>query len=307
MAVKLGISGWALTGIYDPPFEESIDILGNLGFQGIELIVSTRSMMEEYYTEKRCGDLRRQIEGKDMQVSQFVVYKDLLAGMSLYEVDEKAEAFRIFEDGCRIARALGSDIINTVSHWIPGLSCPVPYPPAYVYTNIPGLAKYEPKLVMDYPEFEWDRLWDNYMDSLRTACDIAEQYGLKFALEGHPHVIVGHVDSFLRAYKEVAKPNFGMNYDTSMQADQREHPGISLRKLGRQRLLHLHVRDDDSLSCHQAPVGCGLIDWDAVIRELKKMDFDGFLSLEVANYREPVRWIKFSRDYLRETIERVVV
>ena len=307
MAIKIGVSGWALGNVYDPPFEESIEKLGDIGFKGIELIVSTESLMSEYYTEKRCFDLRKQIENKGMQVSQFVVYKDLLAGMALYEPAEKEKAYKIFEDGCRITRDLGSEIINTVSHWIPGLNCVVPYPPAYVYPNVPGLSSYEPKLVMNYPDFDWDRLWDNYIDSLKSICDIAANYGLAFALEGHPHVIVSHVDSFLRAHKEAARKNFGMNYDTSMQADQREHPAMSLRKLGKQRLMHMHVRDDDSLASHQVPVGMGLIDWDGVVMELKKMDFDGFLSIEISKYKDPVRWLKFSKEYLEEVIGRVTI
>ena len=168
-----------------------------------------------------------------------------------------------------------------------------------------GVSEFEPKLVMRYPDFDWDKLWENYVDSVRTACQIAGRYGLKFALEGHPHVIVSHVDSFLRLHKEVGCANLGMNYDTAMQGDQREHQGISIRKLGKDRLFHMHVRDSDSLTCHQLPIGCGVIDWNCVIDELKKMDYDGYLSLEYAKYADPVRWLSFSRDYLMRIIEDI--
>ena len=29
MAIKLGVSGWAISGVYDPPFEEGLEQLGN--------------------------------------------------------------------------------------------------------------------------------------------------------------------------------------------------------------------------------------------------------------------------------------
>ena len=305
MAIKLGVSGWAISGVYDPPFEEGLEQLGKLGFQGTELIVSSRNMMDEYFTEERCDKLRRQLDSYGMEVSEFVVYKDLLVGMSLLDKEKKEEAYRIFERGAQITKALGCGIINTVSHWIPGLQAPVPYPPSYVYPNVPGVNLFEPKMVMTYPEFDWDELWDNYVDSVRTVCDIADQYGLKFALEGHPHVIVSHVDSFIRLYKEVGRKNLGMNYDTSMQGDQREYQPISLRKLGKKRLLHMHVRDSDSVACHQLPIGCGVYDWDGIITELKKMDFDGYLSLEYAKYADPIRWLTFSKRYLEEVIDRI--
>ena len=138
MAIKLGVSGWAISGNYDPPFEDGIERLGKLGFDGIELIVSSRALMDEYFTKERCEDLLFKIESRGMKVSQFVVYKDLLKGMALYDPEAKAEAFKAFERGAQITKALGCDIINTVSPWIPGLTCPVPYPPSYVYPNVPG-------------------------------------------------------------------------------------------------------------------------------------------------------------------------
>jgi sugar phosphate isomerase/epimerase len=125
-------------------------------------------------------------------------------------------------------------------------------------------------------------------------------------LEGHPHVIVSHTDSFLAFHKDVGRDNFGMNYDTGMQTDQREHVPVSIRKLGK-RIFHLHVRDSDSLVVHQLPIGQGLLDWDAIIAELINIDYDGYLSIELGGYLEPTRWVKESRDYLARVLDRATV
>lgn len=304
--MKLGCSVWSLTGRYGPPYGDALETIAGLGFEGTELIVKSTDEIRDHFSPAQCAQMRDRLSGLGLQLSQFVAYKDMIDGLASMDPARIETALEIFEQCCAISQAVGTDTINTVSHWIPGLTSPNPYPPAFVHVSKSPQGAFSPKITFSYPEFDWDELWSSYVSSIQRCCDIAAGYGLRFTLEGHPHVIVSHTDSFLAFHREVARANFGMNYDTGMQTDQREHVPISIRKLG-QRLFHLHVRDSDSLVVHQLPIGQGLLDWDAIVGELIAAGYDGFLSIELGGYLDPERWVRESREYLARVIERALV
>lgn len=299
--MKIGCAAWSLTPSYDAPVEEAIDTVARLGFQGIELIGATREMLYDYYTPSRCADLLRQIRSHGLEVSGFTVYAHAIEGLASLDFNERERALADFEQGARIAKALGAPVIITVSHWIPGLKAPVLYPPALVYISVPGLVKFEPKLKFTYPDFDWDQIWENYRENMRLCADIAAAHGLRFALEGHPHVIVSHTDSFLRLFDQVPHPALGMNFDTGMQAHQREYIPWSIEKL-KQKIFHMHVRDSDSLISHQLPIGQGVLDWKEILTTLQRVRYEWYLSIELTKYQDPVPYLLQSRLYLERIL-----
>ncbi|PTX47668.1 sugar phosphate isomerase/epimerase [Melghirimyces profundicolus] len=302
--MKIGCTAWTIAGGYDLPFDEAVDTIGRMGFHGIELIAGSREQIYDYYTDDQCDKLVSQIDEYGMVTSQFVLHKTLIDGLASLNRHDQEKALQVFEKGCHIAKRLNANIINTVSHSVPGLRAPIPYLPSYVYVTVPGVEWFEPKMKMTMPDFDWDNIWNNYILSVRRCCDIAAGYGLSFSLEGHPHVIVSHTDSFLRFYGEVQRDNFGMNFDTAMQADQREHIPISIRKL-KHRIIHMHVRDSDSLVTHRLPVGKGVLDWQAILSELKRANYRGFMSIELGKYADPVKWVRESQTYLQSLLKEI--
>ena len=218
--MKLGCSVWSLTGRYGPPYGDALETIAELGFEGTELIVDSTDQIRDFFSPAQCEQMRDRLSGLGLELSQFVAYKDMIDGLASMDQARIGEALEIWEQCCAIARALGTDTINTVSHWIPGLTSPNPYPPAFVHVSKSPQGAFSPKISFDYPPFDWDEVWSSYVSSIQRCCDIAARYGLRLALEGHPHVIVSHTDSFLAFHREVARENFGMNYDTGMQTDQ---------------------------------------------------------------------------------------
>ena len=53
--------------------------------------------------------------------------------------------------------------------------------------------------------------------------------------------------------------------------------------------------------CYNLPAGQGIIDWEGVMDALGKIDYQGFLSLELTKYKEGEKYAKIAKDYL-ETI-----
>lgn len=300
--MKIGCAVWNFTPKFGPPFEEEIEIIGELGFDGCELIVSTRDQMDSYFTDDRIGKIKSLCNKYNMCISEFVVYANMIKGLASFNQEDKQIALRDFEKGVEIAKKLESNIVNTVSHWIPGLTAPVDYPPSYIHPNINGVNYFYPKLKFNFPhDMDWEAIWANYVDSIRQCTKIAESYGIKFALEGHPHVIVGTTDAFLRLFDQVDSEYLGMNYDTSMQYIQREYPPISFKKLGL-KIFHIHARDTDGLITHNFPIGQGIFDWEEIISVLKNISYNGFLSLELGHYKDAKKYNKESLNYLRSLL-----
>jgi len=302
--MKIGCAVWNFApNKYSPPFEGAIEIIGELGFDGCELIVSSREQMENYYTDGRIDKIKSLCNKYDMVISEFVVHAHMIEGLTSSNKEDKQIALRDFEKGVKIAKKLESKIVNTVSHWIPGLTAPVDYPPLYIHPSIKGINYFYPKLNFNFPhDMDWEAIWDNYVDSIRQCTKIAKSHGIKFALEGHPQVIVGTTDAFLRLFDQIDSEYLGMNYDTGMQYIQREYPPISFKKLG-SKIFHIHARDTDGLITWNFPIGQGILDWEEIITVLKSIGYDGFLSIELGPYKkEAKKYNKESLDYLRNLL-----
>lgn len=299
--MKIGCAAWCFTyPHYQAPYEDAIRTIGEMGFEGLELIAYNRHDLEEYYSDSKIREIRKLYQSYNLELSEFVLYAHLVDGLASFDSKKKNEAYDLFEKGVKVGKELGADKINIVSHWIDGLKAPIDYPPSFIHPYVPGVERFDPKLKMELPDnFSWKETWENYVDSIKVCTDIAKTYGMKFVIEGHAHVIAGTTDALLRLMEEVDSDWLGVNFDTAWQFIQREYLPLSIHKL-RGHIWHLHVRDGDGLLCYGLPLGMGVIDWDGVIQALKEINYDGFLSFEFGALTDPVKYIGISKKYLEE-------
>lgn len=303
--MKIGCASWSYS--WDSPYESAIESIGKLKFRGTELIATRETDLAGYYTRERIANLIELCRSYDLTISEFALAGGFWwdGGLSSFNKEEKKRAIGQFTRGVQIAKELGTNIICFVSHWPVGIQTPIPYPPSYLYPSRGGYpqSSYSPKLTIKLPEgFNWDRTWENYVESIGMCADIAGESGVLLAIEGHLHVIAGTTDSFLRLYDAVKSNSLGMNYDTGWQFIQREYIPISIHKLGK-RLLHVHIRDGDGILHYNLPPGQGIIDWDEVVKSLKYIGYGGFLSFELG-YDENERWLSEGREYIERTLSK---
>lgn len=73
----------------------------------------------------------------------------------------------------------------------------------------------------------------------------------------------------------------GANIDTGNMAARGGDPVAAIRALG-DRILHVHFKDVSAVGAHDCvAIGAGIVDVEGVIRELKAIGYDGWLSIEV--------------------------
>ena len=308
--MKIACCSWMFTLPYhNPPYEDAIRIAGELGFDGIELILRDPPDIENYWTEDRIKKIKDLLDSYDLAVSEFVLYQNMVAGLADLNPANKQEALKHFEIGCEMANKFGTDIINIVSPWPAGMRAPHPYLPHYWYINVPGVdlegGKFESKFKLTLPEnFNWSAAWTNYVDSMRQVTQMASSHGLRFALENHANVMTGQVDSLLRLMDHIPDPALGVNLDIGWAFVLREDIPWAIHKLG-DRIFHIHARDGDGLLCYSLPVGEGTLDWEAIVRALNHVGFDGYFSLEWSHHADARGAAQRGLAYMRELVERV--
>ncbi|BFL48260.1 sugar phosphate isomerase/epimerase family protein [Lactonifactor longoviformis] len=288
---------------YEPPYEEAVKMIGELGFDGIELIAYTAEDLSQYYTDERCRELDRIIKGYNMELSEFILYAHAVEDLLDNDNKKRDKALEFFERGLETAAKLGTETINVVSNWPKELKAPVPYLPSSIHPYAPGFELFEPKHIIEMPpNFDAGGVWERYVESLSKAVELCEKYKIRFALEGHANVVIGTTDGMLRAFDRISSPYFGTNFDAAWQSMQREYLPWSVYKL-REKIFHVHLRDTDGLLCYTYPVGLGIIDWNGFVRALKETGYQGFLSMELGGLKRPEKYIKESLEYIRRILK----
>jgi sugar phosphate isomerase/epimerase len=302
--MRLGCHASALQEVRKAPYEEAVENAGLLGFDGVELIAMDQSELTDYYTASKIKELRLAAKRHNLTISQFAVYSTACEGMASLDPSERSKGIEVFERGIDVCSELGCEIINLVSHWPVGIKAPIEYVPSYIYPIARGSARIpSPKFKMTLPEnFDFEEIWRNYANSLAVVAQMASDRGMKFAIEGHAHVIVSGTDAMLRLFDQVVHPSLVVNFDTSWHFIQREFLPMSILKL-KDRIAHVHVRDADGLLFYGAPPGQGIIDWPGVVQALSDVGYDGFLSFEWSGYEDYLAIAREAKNYMTRVLQ----
>jgi sugar phosphate isomerase/epimerase len=268
--MRLGAPVWPFQ--WNPPYEDAVRRIASLGYRNVELIAWNRPALDDYYTPERVRDLRSLIGDLGLSLSEFVSTAGGMASAVQSERDDVVEYFKRF---CEVARALGTDTINTVA--------PVPF-----NLRVPALKNLPVTQVwtVDVPErLDWDRGWNDFVETVRRIMAIVQDAGLRYAMEPHPYRYVANADGMLRLIDQVPSPALGINYDPSHTFPCGDMPHVAIYRLG-SRVFHCHFSDNDALTnAHWRP-GLGKIDWRAMLKALHEVGFTGTISVELEDVPE---------------------
>ncbi len=258
--------------------DAAIDIIGEMGFEGIELILLTREDITGYWTDSKIGELRRKLEHWKLDVAQFIMFQPVVEGLTSLNRTVRNQNLDYFEAGCKIGKKLGAPIVNIVAPWPREISVKDrPYLPRYYDIEKPQPGQ---KFTIEIAQpFDWDALWDNYAGATRECLQRAKAHGMKLTIEHHTHTMIPGVDAFLRLWDAIKDPALGYNLDTGWTLSHRDYPPEAIYKV-RRHLMNLHVRDIDGLMRQFPHIGEGVMDFKAICAALKAIGYRGFLTLE---------------------------
>jgi len=279
--------------------EEAIDIIGSLGFEGVELIANSRQDIQEYWTDATISRVKKQLERNRLQVPQFPMFQPLVEGLTSRDADERKRNLDYFESGCVIGKKLGAPMVNIVAPWARELKAATEYLPRYFMADPKPGEKFHIDIARDY---DFDELWEVFTTTMAACTERAKAHGLRFSIENHTHTMMPVTDSFLRLWDAVRDPALGCNLDCGWAMNQREYPPVAIHKLN-QHLMNLHLRDIDARMREYVPIGSGVMDFKAIADAVKIMRFEGFLSLEQDSSSEDMketcrRYVSLMKEYL---------
>lgn len=279
--------------------EEAIDIIGSLGFEGVELIANSRRDIDEYWTDATIDRIRKQLERNRLEVPQFPCFQPVVEGLTSRDPEERKRSLDYFEAGCRIAKKLDAPMVNMVAPWARELSSSTEYLPRYFMSDPKPGEKFHINIAAGY---DFAELWTLFTETIKACLERAKTHGLRFSIENHTHTMLPVADSFLRLWDAVRDPALGSNLDCGWAMNQREYPPVAIHKLGG-RLMNLHLRDIDARMRDYVEVGEGVMDFKAIADAIKAAGFGGSLSLEQDGFNGDMkeacrRYVSMIKEYL---------
>lgn len=254
-----------------------------MGFDYAELEgVSGENLMKVYEARDKINEVLKEI---DLKVANFVPVIPELRELD----DEKRKYGReMFERGLEVAKTLKTDFIQ-IDSFPPCIECidGVQYDSDNV-TNYGARWRYRLS-----PQFSWERQWEVLVESVKWCAQKAKDAGLKLIIEPRVGEIINNTDAMLRLIDAVNEPNLGAILDTGHQYAQKEILPLSIAKL-KERLMYLHLSDNDGTKNDHFVPGHGTIDWEGVFAALKLINFNGYAGLDIARTDE-----ELSESYLK--------
>lgn len=256
---------------YPPSLEDTfaaIHRMHALGFSAIELEGVRRDNMLQV------AEHRHEIKAlcDDLGVS-IINFCPILPDIVSPDARARREALALFQLGVEIAHDFGCATVQTDSYTPPlRFVGSRPYGSAIEFGT-------QFQVEVD-PAFDWPRLWDTLVESIRSCLDLMDGSGMTLTLEPRVGEIVANTDALLRLMDAVGSPAFGAVLDAAHLHAQKEILPLSVEKLG-SRIRFVHAADNDGRdNIHLAP-GRGTVDWAGVLAALKKHRYDGYIGLDI--------------------------
>ena len=264
-----GAPVWPLK--WDPPYDETIVRLHELGFKGVEMIGWSRKALDEYYTKETIQSLKELVKKLGMVVTNFNHTPEGIASLDEAVYKEK------FDNFCKtieVAAELGSENVTQVAG----------FPFGHGHEEFIELRHLAEMQVWSYGSIGEGRDWqngeDHYVEMIRKCCRYAAKFGLRVSIEPHPDRWANTAPALRRLFDHVGEKNLGCNFDPSHMFPSGDMPEWAVYML-KGRLWHTHFSDNDALTnVHWRP-GQGKINWKAVMKALDDIGYTGTINFEL--------------------------
>jgi sugar phosphate isomerase/epimerase len=145
---------------------------------------------------------------------------------------------------------------------------------------------FHPGLQTGVSHFYPGRDWQLNLDSVRTLLKTARKEDVEIAIENvpEPHpFVMKNIQDFSRFYNEL-DDDIGMVLDVA-HANLNHQIQDFIRQFP-EKIVHVHVSDNDGARDLHLGIGYGNIDWESVAKEIKKIEYGNVIMLESVEYVE---------------------
>ncbi|PFJ16908.1 xylose isomerase [Bacillus cereus] len=257
---------------------KTIDLLAEIGYEGIEILLDIPHAFPPEMTNEKIVMIKDRLKQRNMTISNLNAF--MLYGIkdnwhpSFVEVDETERRQRIeHTHNCiDLAQKLGVKTLSTE----------------------PG-----------GPLINVEREWANkvFISAMEELADHAEKSGVTILVEPEPDLLIETSDQFIEFKKAVPSRAIALNFDIGHFFCVGEDPVALVYKL-LPYTQHYHLEDiaADRVHEHLIP-GHGAIPILEVLQSIKKMGYDGFITIELYPYEsQAILAAKESYDYVQSIL-----
>ena len=287
--MKIGSVAWGWTPVpEDMPEGDSLlriaDSVKKIGFEIIDYLSDFNSL-DSFFTDEKARETGEYARSIGLEIGGLVFQSNL---WNQTDASIKQKQLDYFKKCANAAKIMGASAI----------SCIIPGPLGAKPNKTPAPSD---KIALNLPaDYNWERDFSNYVEQMAQACDIAAEYGLKIALECFPGSLCATPHAMLKTLECVNRKNFGIQLDTAHLMNQRIDIETAIFMLGGDRIFNVHAKDSDGMTRGNLACGTGLIDYTAVIRALRNVNYKGNISIEVEFTANPKRYMRQAFEHLSE-------
>jgi len=239
--------------------EETIDILKDIGYEGIEILLDIPHAFPPHMTEDKLNGLLTKLREKQLPISNLNAF--MLYGIkdnwhpSFIEASREERRQRIdhTHQCIDIAKHLGAKTIST-----------------------------EPGGPLNGADKQWAS--KVFISAMEELADHAEQDGITILVEPEPDLLIETSNQFLEFKKAVPSKAVQLNFDIGHFFCVEEDPVKLVNKL-LPYTKHYHLEDISHTRVHEHLIpGRGAIPIKEVLQEIKTSGYDDFITIELYPY-----------------------
>jgi len=136
------------------------------------------------------------------------------------------------------------------------------------------------------PGASWAAALKLFVEGIKPVADHAQKEGVLLLVEPEPGLLIETADQFLEFMQHIDSPAVGMNFDVGHSYCVGDDPATTIPRVAKY-IRHFHLEDIAATRVHQHLIpGDGAIDFAAVMRAIKGIGYDGWLTIELYPYVE---------------------
>ena len=137
---------------------------------------------------------------------------------------------------------------------------------------------------------------------MKQCAAIAGKKGLTLLIETRANDVFSSADAVVNILKESGASNGGVILDVAHVHAGKEYLALVIPKLG-DLIKLVHLSDNDGTQAYHYSPGMGNIDFEAVIRSLKSIGYDGYLVVDTSGVEDIVQEAVKAREYYQSLVD----
>jgi sugar phosphate isomerase/epimerase len=156
------------------------------------------------------------------------------------------------------------------------------------------------------PGQSWAAAADVFYEEFMPCVEVAERCGVNLLIEPEPGLLIERFEQYLEFSKRVGSARVGLNFDIGHAYCVSQEPQHWIARMA-SHTKHYHIEDIASTRVHHHLIpGHGVIDFAAVLKEIARTGYDGWVTVELYPYLDnPDDAGREAKSYLENIIRQV--